>query len=174
MLIASPLAGWVADRRGSRTLAASGMGLTALGLGLLTTLQVDTPYWIAAIGLTVVGVGSGLFNSPNTSEMMGAVAPHRRGIAGGTRTMLQNTGAVISICLVMAVITSAVPQAVLLQIFSGLATGLSDAQLGPFISAMHLALWILAAISAFGTAVCLLRPARRPVERLVPAPETGT
>jgi EmrB/QacA subfamily drug resistance transporter len=174
MLVASPIAGWVADRRGSRTLAASGMGLTALGLVLLTNLQVNTAYWVAALGLAVVGVGSGLFNSPNTSEMMGAVAPHRRGIAGGTRTMLQNTGAVISICLVMAVITSAVSQPVLLKIFSGLTNGLSNAQLGPFISAMHLALWILGGVSAFGTAVCLLRPARRPVETLVPAAESAT
>jgi EmrB/QacA subfamily drug resistance transporter len=174
MLVASPLAGRAADRRGSRMLAAAGMALTAVGLVLLTRLTVDTSYWFLAIGLSVVGIGSGLFNSPNTSEMMGSVPPHRRGIAGGTRTMLQNAGAVISICFVMAVITAAVPQTVLLKIFSGLASGLDDAQLGPFISNMHVALWALAGISALGCGVCLLRPARRPVDNLVPLRESST
>ncbi len=39
MLIASPLAGIWADRRGSRTLAVLGMLVTALGLALMTTLR---------------------------------------------------------------------------------------------------------------------------------------
>ena len=81
--------------------------------------------------MTLVGIGSGMFNSPNTAAMMGAVPVHRRGIASGTRMMLTNTGAVLSIAFVMAAITSAVPKNVLFSIFSGLASGLSDAQLSP-------------------------------------------
>ena len=42
MLIASPLAGIWADRRGSRELAVAGMLVTAAGLALMTTLQRDT------------------------------------------------------------------------------------------------------------------------------------
>jgi hypothetical protein len=91
--------------------------------------------------------------------MMGTVPPHRRGIAGGARTMLQNTGAVISIAFVLAIITAAVPKDVLFRIFSGLTNGLSDATLQPFISNMHTALWVLAATSVAGAVVCLLRPA---------------
>ena len=45
------------------------------------------------------------------------------------------------------------------QIFSGVASGLSDAQLEPFIANMHTALWVLAATSVVGAVVCLLRPA---------------
>ena len=73
--------------------------------------------------------------------------------------MLQNTGAVISIAFVMAIVTAAVPQDVLFKIFSGLTSGLSTAQLDPFISNMHLALWVLAGISLVGAAVSMLRPA---------------
>jgi hypothetical protein len=51
---------------------------------------------------------------------------------------------------------------VLLQIFSGLASGLSDAQLEPFIQNMHTALWALAASALAGAAVSMLRPAGRP------------
>jgi EmrB/QacA subfamily drug resistance transporter len=158
MLIASPLAGVWADRRGSRMLAALGMVVSALALAGMTTLEPGSAYWQSAVWLFVVGVGSGMFNSPNTAAMMGTVPAHRRGIAAGARMMLQNTGAVISIAFVIAVITAAVPKSTLFKIFSGLAQGLSPAKLAPFIANMHTALWVLAATSLLGAIVSLMRP----------------
>jgi EmrB/QacA subfamily drug resistance transporter len=168
MLIASPLAGVWADRRGSRMLAALGMAVSALALAGMTTLQPGSAYWQSALWLFVVGVGSGMFNSPNTAAMMGTVPAQRRGIAAGARMMLQNTGAVISIAFVIAIITAAVPKATLFKIFSGLAQGLSPAKLAPFIDNMHTALWVLAATSLIGAVVSLMRP------RHQEAPASGT
>jgi EmrB/QacA subfamily drug resistance transporter len=158
MLVASPVAGAWADRHGSRALAAAGMLVGAAGLALMTTLQPGSPYWQSSLWLLIVGVGSGMFNSPNTAAMMGTVPAHRRGVAAGTRTMLQNTGAVISIAFVIAIVTAAVPRPILLKIFSGLGKGLSNAQLDPFIHNMHTALWVLCATSVVGAGVSLLRP----------------
>jgi EmrB/QacA subfamily drug resistance transporter len=163
MLIASPLAGIHADRHGSRLLAAIGMLVSAAGLAAMTTLEVHTAYWQSALWLGMVGVGSGMFNSPNTAAMMGVVPAQRRGIAAGARTLLQNTGAVLSIAFVMAVVTSSIPKATLFAIFSGVSKGLSAAKLDPFIANMHTALWTLAAVSLLGTVVCLLRPSHEAV-----------
>jgi EmrB/QacA subfamily drug resistance transporter len=158
MLVASPIAGIYADRHGSRALAAAGMLVSAAGLAAMTTLDVHTAYWQSGLWLLVVGIGSGMFNSPNTAAMMGVVPAHRRGIAAGARTLLQNTGAVLSIAFVLAIVTSAVPKSTLFAVFSGLAQGLSAAKLAPFIANMHVALWVLAATSLVGAGVCLLRP----------------
>jgi hypothetical protein len=76
--------------------------------------------------------------------------------------MLQNTGAVISIAFVLAIVTAAVPRPVLLKIFSGLTNGLSDAKLQPFIHNMHTALWVLALTSLIGAGVSILRPSHEP------------
>lgn len=162
MLVSSPFAGMWADRRGSRALSAMGMLVTAVGLAGMTTLQVHSPYWQSMLWLGIVGIGSGMFNSPNTAAMMGVVPAHRRGVAAGARTMVQNTGAVISIAFVLAIVTAAVPKPVLFKIFSGLSNGLSDATLAPFIHNMHTALWVLAATSVVGAFVSLLRPPHRP------------
>jgi EmrB/QacA subfamily drug resistance transporter len=164
MLVSSPLAGVWADRRGSRALAALGMVVTAVGLAGMTMLEVHSAYVVSTVWLFVVGVGSGMFNSPNTAAMMGTVPAHRRGIAAGARMMLQNTGAILSIAFVLAVITAAVPKDVLFKIFSGIASGLSDRQLSPFIHNMHTALWVLAAVSLAGAVVSLLRPRHGSVE----------
>jgi EmrB/QacA subfamily drug resistance transporter len=159
MLVSSPIAGVIADRHGSRGLAALGMVVTAGGLAGMTMLQAHTAYVWSALWLGLVGIGSGMFNSPNTAAMMGVVPVHRRGIAAGARVMLQNTGAVISIAFVLAIVTAAVPTDVLFKIFSGVTSGLSTAQLDPFIANMHLALWVLAGISLLGAGVSMLRPA---------------
>src|ERR1019366_5552892 len=158
MLVASPLAGIYADRHGSRILAALGMLVGAVGLAGMTTLGVHSAYWQSGLWLLIVGVGSGMFNSPNTAAMMGTVPPERRGIPEASRTQLQNTGAVLSIAFVLAIITSAVPKATLFAVFSGLTKGLSEAKLAPFIDNMHIALWVLAATSLVGAGVCMLRP----------------
>ncbi|HEY2631979.1 MAG TPA: MFS transporter [Solirubrobacteraceae bacterium] len=166
MLVASPLAGIYADRHGSRGLAAIGMLVTAAGLAAMTTLQVHTPYWQSMIWLALVGIGSGMFNSPNTAAMMGVVPAKRRGVAAGARTLLQNTGAVLSIAFVLAIVTSAVPKATLFAVFSGVTRGLSVQKLDPFIANMHIALWVLVATSTIGAFVCMLRPRVTGVEHV--------
>jgi EmrB/QacA subfamily drug resistance transporter len=171
MLVSSPLAGIWADRRGSRTLAALGMLVSALALAGMTTLGQHSPYWETVVWLGLVGIGSGMFNSPNTAAMMGTVPANRRGVAAGARTMLQNTGAVLSIAFVLAIVTAAVPKNVLFKIFSGLASGLPTSELDVFINNMHTALWVLAATSLIGAGVSLLRPrhVKSPVADALPA-----
>jgi EmrB/QacA subfamily drug resistance transporter len=159
MLIASPIAGVYADRHGSRILASAGMLLTAIGIALMTTLQRDTSYIMPAVYMFVAGVGSGVFQSPNTAAMMGAVPTHRRGIASGARILVQNTGAVLSIAFVMAMMTASVPQSTLFNVFSGLGDRISNEQLVPFLNNMHTALWVMAGISVVGVFVSFVRPA---------------
>jgi MFS family permease len=174
MLIASPLAGIWADRRGSRGLAVLGMLVQAAGLALMTTLERDTAYVWSGLFMFIVGVGSGMFNSPNTAAMMGVVPASRRGIAAGARVLVQNTGAVISIAFVLAVVTSSVPKNVLFAVFSGLANHITNAQLVPFMSNMHTALWCLAGISLVGAAISAARPAHISTEAAVtPRPSTS-
>ena len=96
----------------------------------MTMLQAHTAYVWSALWLALVGIGSGMFNSPNTAAMMGVVPVHRRGIAAGARVMLQNTGAVhLDRVRDGGRSPSAVPKDVLFKIFSGLTSGLSAAQL---------------------------------------------
>ena len=53
MMLASPIAGAVADRHGSRSLAAAGMLVSAIGLAGMTILQADTAYAWSALWLAL-------------------------------------------------------------------------------------------------------------------------
>jgi hypothetical protein len=72
--------------------------------------------------------------------------------------LVQNTGAVMSIAFVLAVVTASVPKNVLFAVFSGLANHISNAQLVPFLHNMHVALWCLAGVSVVGAAISAARP----------------
>ncbi|HEU4571223.1 MAG TPA: MFS transporter [Candidatus Limnocylindrales bacterium] len=167
LLVLSPISGALADRYGSRELATLGMVVTAVGLAGLMTLSVDTPYWQLALWQLVIGAGSGLFNSPNTSAVMGVVPPSKRGIGAGTRMMLTQTGFIVSIALSIGLVTSAMDPKVLVSIFSGAQVGGQGISLDPFINALHIAFGAGVVASLVGAGVSLMRGEHRSWEESV-------
>jgi EmrB/QacA subfamily drug resistance transporter len=161
LLVLSPISGALADRYGSRELATLGMLVTGIGLAGLLTLEIDTPYWQLALWQLLIGAGSGLFNSPNTSAVMGVVPPAKRGIGAGTRMMLTQTGFVVSIALAIGLVTSAMDPSVLVSIFSGTQVGSSGIDLGPFMQALHLAFGAGVIASLIGAGASLMRGGHR-------------
>jgi len=165
LLIASPIAGRLSDRMDPRTLIRAGTVLGTLALaGLAAVLSLNTPYWLIAGLMFVAGIGNGLFNSPNSSLIMGSVAPDRRGVAAGIRSLLMSVGGVIAIIFTLSIVVSEVPRDVMLQVFSGLSSNLPAATLTPFVDGLKLAFWILAGISALSAVLAFLLPSaqRRP------------
>ena len=77
MLLFSPLAGWLGDRYGETTPATIGIIFSFIGLvGLAMDTGLHTPYWQLAFWMTLISIGSGLFNSPNSSSIMNAAGPN--------------------------------------------------------------------------------------------------
>ena len=79
MLIASPIAGVYADRRGSRMLSAAGMAVSAIGLAGMTLLGVHTAYawsalWVLA-ATSVVGTFVSLARPPRSRAAVAAPCP---------------------------------------------------------------------------------------------------
>lgn len=159
MFLAAPISGWFADRAHARIVSTIGMLITAAGLiGMGTLIGANTPYWEIALLMMVVGVGSGIFNSPNTRAVMNSVGAEQRGIASGTRTFLTNIGGMLSIALALSIITNALPRQQMFKIFSGtVGHGMSAAAAAPFISGFHEALLIGAAASLLGALFSVAR-----------------
>ncbi|WP_027480694.1 MFS transporter [Deinococcus pimensis] len=169
LLIASPLAGRVADRADPLLLIRWGLALNTLALaGFALTLDLHTPYWLDAALMFLAGVGSGLFNSPNSSVIMGSVAPDRRGVAAGVRSLLMSVGGVVAIIFTLSIVVSNIPRDVMLEVFSGLASNLPASTLEPFVHGLREAFWMLAALSALSVVLALLTPRARPTPATSP------
>jgi len=96
-LIAGPTSGLLSDRFGARPFATGGMLIAALSFYLLERLPVNFGYPQFAALLVLVGIGMGLFTSPNQAGIMNSLPPNRRGAGAGMATTFQNSALVLSI-----------------------------------------------------------------------------
>ncbi len=164
-MLVGPVSGYLSDHYGSRLLSTLGLLVSAVGLFLLSTIGPSTPYWLLAVYMAVVGGGSGLFSSPNTNAIMSSVVVERRGIAAGVRTMLMNTGQMISIAIVFPLVLSQIPQAIMFKVFLyGGGMGGDPHALASFELGLHEAFLLSFAITLLAALVSALRPSHRPLD----------
>jgi MFS family permease len=89
--------GALADRIGSRGLAALGMGIVAVGgFGLMASWPTANP-WTTGLWMFACGAGTGIFISPNSSALMGAAPKERQGTAGGVMALARNLGMALGV-----------------------------------------------------------------------------
>jgi MFS family permease len=146
MAFLSPLAGRLADRVEPRWIASTGMALTVLGLAGFSLIGPGTGNVYIVANLIVLGLGFGLFSSPNMSAIMGAVDQQYYGVASGTVATMRVLGQMSS----MAIATVA------LSIFIG-RDPIQPANYGLFIRSVHTVFTILALVCTAGVFFSLAR-----------------
>jgi EmrB/QacA subfamily drug resistance transporter len=157
MMVISPFSGWLSDKYGSRILSSIGLLISAIGLIGFMKIGENTSTAELIVWMMIMGAGSGMFFSPNTSAIMGAVPVDKRGIAAGTRTMMNNAGSVISIAMAMAVISSSISQDALLRLFVGTQVGSQGIAITHFISGLRTAFTISFVFSLLAAVISFLR-----------------
>jgi EmrB/QacA subfamily drug resistance transporter len=94
--ISAPLSGSLSDRLGTRPITVAGLGVLLLGYYALSTLTANTSATGFLLRFLPIGVGMGIFQSPNNSAIMGSAPAQRLGIVSGmlafNRTLGQTTG----------------------------------------------------------------------------------
>ncbi len=148
--VMAPLSGSLADRVGARLPATTGLVIQALALlWFILRLTPSTPYADLAVGLAAMGLGGGMFWSPNTSAAMSAAPMHRLGVASATLATLRQTGMVTSFALAMAIAAASLPHEVMMRLFVGTNVALGSAVMQDFVVGIR---------SAFAVSVvlCLL------------------
>jgi len=150
MALLSPLSGWLSDRFGSRVLSTLGMGLVSVGLLLFSELNAASSGADTVLRLVVVGVGFGLFSSPNTSAVMGSVRQDKLGVAAGILGTMRFMGQSIGLALLGMVMAATLPSQAFLAVFAGL-TSQGGLIVSEFVVGMRDFFLIAAGIGAIGT-----------------------
>ena len=154
MCIISPISGNLSDKVGSRTLATIGMLIVAAGLFLTSTVGTNTSIVTVVIYLTILGIGMGIFSSPNTSAVMKSVRKDKTGVASGMLSTMRTVGQSLSLVLmgsVMAIVTSS---ALVSSVFMGGSSSVDNVE---FITGMSAALKVSALIALIGAVSSTLR-----------------
>jgi MFS family permease len=146
MAVVASVSGRLSDRYDPRILSSAGMGIIVAGLVMLTVISGQTPFSYLIVTLGIVGLGFGLFSSPNTNAIMGSVGRKYLGVASATVGTMRLTGQMIS----MGIATF------LLQLFLG------DRPLGQqyspeFMASMRTTFIIFAVLCTLGVFASLAR-----------------
>ena len=104
MALVTSAAGRLSDRIEPGKIASAGMALSALSLVLLTFISGDTPLPAIIFILIILGIGLGIFSSPNTNAIMGSVERNCYGVASGTLGTMRLAGQMLSMGITMMVL----------------------------------------------------------------------
>jgi len=163
MMLVAPVFGAVSDRVDTRYISSLGMAIMTFGIWLISSLKVDSPVYIIIIGMIIIGMGSGMFQTPNNSAIMGVVPPNRRGIAASLLATMRNLGMVLGVAISGAVFSSQLSYLNKSLAAKGLSA--AEVKVGAFTGAMHVSFLVAAAITAVAVVTSLIRGANKPVGR---------
>ncbi len=146
MTLLSPAAGKLSDKRNPGVIASVGMGLTATGLILLCFVTAATPLVLIVLLMILMGIGFGLFSSPNSNAIMSSVEKRHLGVASGVVGTMRMAGQMMSMGIAMMLISLYIgKEKINPETYPGL------------ISAMHTGFVIFSILSAFGVFASLAR-----------------
>ncbi|MFB6489709.1 MAG: MFS transporter [Thermoproteus sp. AZ2] len=100
----APIGGKLLNKLGARVVATVGAVLMAIGFELLAALPMSFSYALFAGIIFLIGMGSGLFMSPNLVSILSSVPSNLRSTASGVRASLQNIGTLMSFAIFMTLI----------------------------------------------------------------------
>lgn len=101
--LTSPLSGRLSDRFGPRGLTITGLAIAAMALMGLSMSTIATPSAQMLAFLVLLGVGVGLFQSPNNSTILGNAPPEALGVASGLLAVVRTVGQTGGIALAGAI-----------------------------------------------------------------------
>ncbi len=161
IVVVAPLSGWLSDRLGARLLSTWGMAINTATLFWLSTLTLKATYHDVLIRLIILGVGQGLFQSPNNSSVMGSAPRDRLGIASGFLAMMRTIGQVVGTALAGVILAGAmvaiIGHASLEVLHGGGSPAEREKVLTAFVTGMHRAYLVAACICFLGMWTSLVR-----------------
>ena len=103
-VIMGPLSGKISDRRGARALATIGMLVTAASFIALSFIPFNFSFIEFAAIIFIMGLGGGLFASPNSASIMNSSPAEHRGAASGMRATMMNVGQTASLAVFFSIV----------------------------------------------------------------------
>ncbi len=157
MVVLSPISGRLSDRLGARPLATTGMVLIAVGMGLLMQLGPKASLGDVLWRAVLIGVGMGLFSSPNTASVMGSAPRDRLAVASGTLNVMRFAGQSLSLVIAGALAAAYIPRPVLVYVFTGLKVGQTSISGQAFVKGMRRVYEVMMFVLLAGAVASALR-----------------
>jgi len=108
-LVFGILGGRLSDKYGYAPITTIGLIMSTTALYILSKISANIETLPLLITTVLLGIGTGLFTAPNTSSIMSAVSPDKRGVASALRTLSFNIGFLISLNIAFLILINYIP-----------------------------------------------------------------
>ena len=163
MALLAPLTGWMSEKFAPERLCALGLAVNGVALIFLSWLEPGSRAIEVVFGLGLMGVGMGIFQTPNNNLLMSSVPRHRLGVGSSVLSIVRSLGYSIGATLATIIVSYFLliaTGATSLQNLAGGSGGSDAVLLAAFLRGYRWAFLVAAAV-AFAGAVVSLWPARR-------------
>jgi len=106
LAVFSPLSGWASDRLGTTLPAAAGAFMFSAALFALGQLDHGTGPGQVISRLILLGVGLGLFQTPNNNSLISSVPTNRLGIASAFISIVRSVGRSLGTAMATAIVSA--------------------------------------------------------------------
>ena len=104
MLLVSGATAQLGSKVSARTMIAGGLGLVAIGMGLMMLAGTESSWTIMLPGVLVACIGSGLFNPALTNVALSSVPSEQSGVAAGVNDTFRQAGIAVGVAALGALI----------------------------------------------------------------------
>jgi EmrB/QacA subfamily drug resistance transporter len=177
LVIGGPLSAKLTARVGAKPVVTAGLCLIAAALLLMTQFQVDSAYGIVAAAFVVLGIGIGTTMAPATDSVMGSLPLAKASVGSAVNDATRTTGGALGVAVLGSILSSgyrgdmdaiggaggaaahdSLAGALAVAARIGGATGdrLASTAQAAFVSGMHAAVLVGAAIALVGALVAFV------------------
>jgi len=149
--VTGPVSGWLSDRFGFRLLTVIGLAILALSYFNLSNLSTETSWQNFVLLYLPVGLGMGLFQSPNNSAVLGTALVERLGVVSGLLAITRTLGQTSGIAIMGTLWTTLV-----IKFAGGLPTGATSAPIEYQVNSLKYIFITLGCLLAAGTLISLI------------------
>ncbi len=103
MAVAAPISGYLSERVNFATLTTIGLGVICSALLGQSLFVPATPLWRVFLSQVVLGLGVGIYMSPNNNSVLTSAPQDKIGLVGGFLALVRNVGMVSGIAVAISV-----------------------------------------------------------------------
>jgi EmrB/QacA subfamily drug resistance transporter len=104
--VLSPFTGWLSDRIGARLLSSAGLALMGIAFWSLAYLDLAASRTEIALRLGLLGIGLGLFQTPNNNSLMSSIPLDRLGVGSSFLSIVRSLGLSVGVATASAIMSA--------------------------------------------------------------------
>lgn len=152
LVVVAPISGYLSERINPAILSGMGLTVTTAGLIFIATFDAQSTVIAVILGQALLGLGNGLFQSPNNNSVMSSVPFAKLGVAGGINALVRNVGMVCGIAFSVSIFENRHAAALY-----GILTPSLLQETVAFLYAYHIALFFGASLAGSGALLSFYR-----------------